>query len=208
MCAEHSTSSADRGDPFDHTEISVGEYRFSIRRFDESCVEPLRRFAEGLSDQSTRLFSPHSYDDETIRQYVERNRAGLDVSYLAVDADGLVAAYFFLWEADLDVPLLGIGVTDRWQNIGLGSRLMRVLIDLAKHLGKSGIDLTTMQDNERAFHVYERSGFIYVGDVENLTGDGRKVVERRMFLPLVEGATPPVRIFGPPDEVDHGSNRS
>jgi ribosomal protein S18 acetylase RimI-like enzyme len=58
--------------------------------------------------------------------------------------------------------------------------------------------LTTVITNARAFRLYERAGFVLVGEVDNIAGDGRVVRERRMFLPLRPGARPPPREFKPP----------
>jgi ribosomal protein S18 acetylase RimI-like enzyme len=188
---------------YDGHEISNLGRRFIVRRLTREHAEGLIRFDKGLSDESRRLFTPHAYDPATVDDYVERSNADADVSYVLLSDDQEIVAYFFLWEADLEVPLLGIGIADRFQNLGLGTRLMEILIDTARRMERHGIDLTTMQDNDRAFHVYERCGFRYVGDVPNLTGDGRTVVERRLFLPLVKDARVPDRSFGPPDIVSH-----
>ena len=53
-------------------------------------------------------------------------------------------------------------------------------------------------ENDRAFALYEKMGFEHVGDVDNVTGDGRHVIERKMFLSLKEGAQPSSREFKPP----------
>ena len=188
---------------FDGQEISVQDRRCVVRRLARHHAARLIRFDESLSDESRRLFTPHAYDRATVDDYARRSEADTDVSFVLLSDEQEIVAYFFLWEANLEVPLLGIGVTDRFQNRGLGKRLMEILIDTARRMGKRGIDLTTMQDNDRAFHVYESCGFQYIGDVPNLTGDGRTVVERRLFLPLVEGARAPERSFGPPDIVSH-----
>lgn len=79
---------------------------------------------------------------------------------------------------------------------------MEILKETAVRLGKSGIDLTTMPDNERAFHLYQSCGFQFVGEVPNITGEGKTVIERRMFFPIKSGTEPPDRKFGPPDEIE------
>lgn len=158
----------------------------------------LQRFHESLSDESRSTFTPHAYDSETIGLYIERSQSGKDLIYILVTKNEEIIGYFFLWEFRTPVPLLGIGLTDAYQGEGLGEPMMTILIDAARKAGRDGIELTTMPHNERAFRLYLKMGFQYLGDVENVTGDGRAVVERKLFLPLKDGAKPTDRAFEPP----------
>jgi ribosomal protein S18 acetylase RimI-like enzyme len=204
MCASGSRSSADLS-RFDGATIELGGEMLTVRRLSSCRADLLEGFFRSLGADSKRLFDPHPSDRVSVERYIERDREGSDVSFLACTGVDVAVAYFFLWEAEEEVPLLGIGISDSHQNRGLGRKLMQMLIDVAKAMDRRGIDLTTMQDNDRAFHLYESCGFRYLGDVPNLTGDGRKVFERRMFLALAGGATPPDRLFGPPDLIEAGS---
>jgi len=157
----------------------------------------LQRFNAGLSAESRGFFLPHAYDDATVARMIERAENEMDLTYLALDGEE-VAAYFFLWEYTDPIPILGIGITDAWQGRGLGTRLMRILIDDARQAGRDGIDLTTMQHNDRAFALYRKMGFRYLENVDNIDGDGNVIVERWMFLPLKPDAQPVKRRHQPP----------
>jgi ribosomal protein S18 acetylase RimI-like enzyme len=160
--------------------------------------EALQRFFAGLSPATRAVFLPHATDAATLIRVVERDRLGLDRAYVLA-VDGEVAGYFFLWEFNQPVPLLGLGLADAWQGQGLGGRMLERLIVDARGAGRVGVELTTVPGNLRAFELYRRAGFVHLGDVENLAGDGRVVREHRMFLPLQPGAQPPERHFGPPE---------
>jgi RimJ/RimL family protein N-acetyltransferase len=157
----------------------------------------LRRFNDGLSAATRSVFLPHVYDEATIERYVVRDRAAQDRIYVLCRGEEIVG-YFFLWDFDQPVPLLGVGLADAWQGQGLGEAMLRILIADARAAGCEAIELTTVPENVRAFRLYERVGFQHVGDVENMAGDGRVVRERRMFLALKEGVRPAVREFKPP----------
>jgi RimJ/RimL family protein N-acetyltransferase len=58
-----------------------------------------------------------------------------------------------------DVPELGVAVADNLHGKGLGAAVVCALVGLAKALGKSGVELTTMQGNDAAFRCYQRCGF-------------------------------------------------
>lgn len=157
----------------------------------------LQRFHAGLSAATRAVFLPHAYDDATLARAVERDRRGHDRTY-ALRSGGKIVGYFFLWEFDQPVPLLGLGLADAWQGQGLGAPMLRRLLNDAHAAGCEAVELTTVLTNDRALRLYKRAGFQDVGVVDNLAGDGRILRERRMFLALRSGATPAPRDFKPP----------
>jgi putative acetyltransferase len=55
---------------------------------------------------------------------------------------------------------LGLSVTAAYQGMGIGDRLMRVLLDQAvTWLGMERVELMVLVDNERAIRLYEKLGF-------------------------------------------------
>lgn len=171
--------------------------RLEIRPLHADLIPALGRFNSSLSPATRAVFLPHAYDELTLARYVERNEAGLDRIYVLCSGPEVVG-YFFLWEFDQAVPLLGVGLADAWQGQGLGEPLLRRLIADAQAAGREGVELTTVTTNARAFALYRRVGFEAWGEVDNVAGDGRIVREYRMFLPLKPGARPPEREFKPP----------
>jgi ribosomal protein S18 acetylase RimI-like enzyme len=159
----------------------------TVRRLTRDDVVALQRFNEELSGDSRGRFLPHSYDDLTMGKVLTRSEAGKDLVLGAFDGERM-AAYFFLWYFTERVPLLGIGMLDEYQGRGFGGQLMLALVAAAKANGNEGIELTTMQDNHRAFALYEQVGFEYYGNVENIDGDGRVIIERGMFYEIKPGA--------------------
>ena len=163
----------------------------------EDDIPALTAFRQSLSTETQTNFAPHNYTPGVIRVYIERNRKGEDLIYLARAKDRVIA-YFFLWEFDHPVPVLGIGIQDSYHGRGLGKQLMNILIEDARRAGKDGIALTVMLENTRAIHFYTSMGFLHTRYVENLQEGGKMIVEAEMFLPLREGAEAPVRKHKPP----------
>lgn len=55
---------------------------------------------------------------------------------------------------------IGMGVHDEWQGKGIGTALMRAVIDLADNwLNLARLELEVYTDNEAAIRLYERFGF-------------------------------------------------
>jgi ribosomal protein S18 acetylase RimI-like enzyme len=159
----------------------------AARRLNRADAPALVDFHAALGADSRRKFTPHAYDEATLEKILRRSEEGDDYT-LAVFDGRILAAYFFLWNLRKPVPLLGIGMRDEYQHRGLGKQLMAHLIETARETGRDGVELTTMLDNHNAFALYEKCGFRYYGNVENVTGDGTIVIERGMFLPLKPGA--------------------
>ncbi len=157
----------------------------------------LQAFNAGLSEKTRARFLPHAYDDETVRKVLGRTEEGTDYAVVLLHENTIIG-YAFLWNMKEPVPVLGIGITDAWQGEGLGEPLMQHLIDTAETEGRDGLILTTVPENERAFALYQKMGFLHTGDTENVAGDGRTVREFVMFLPLTPGAKPPAHDFRPP----------
>lgn len=171
--------------------------RLAVRELSGPELPALVQFNAGLSAATRAVFLPHAYDAATLEHYVDRHRRGLDRIYVLARGPEIVG-YFFLWEFDHPVPLLGIGLADAWQGQGLGEPMLRRLVAEARDARRDGVELTTVTTNARAFRLYQRVGFNLVGEVDNVAGDGRVVREYRMFLPLRPGAQPPEREFRPP----------
>jgi ribosomal protein S18 acetylase RimI-like enzyme len=170
---------------------------FIIRRLLKSDRRGLQEFGNSLSKQSTATFLPHSYDDDTVNAFLERSETGKDLT-LGLFSNDKMVAYFFLWYYTNPIPLLGIGILDEYQGKGFGKKLIQFLIDAARRTNRDGIELTTLPDNHRAYTLYEQVGFRHYADVNNLTGDGRVVTERAMFLQFNPAASPSVDLHKPP----------
>lgn len=163
------------------------EYR-SLCTGDENI---LQEFDKNLSDKTRELFAPHSYDYDTITKIINRAESGKDRVYIALDS-GKIIAYFFLWWVETEFPVLGIGISDDYQGMGLGAQIMDILIKDGREAGCSGIELTTLLYNKRAFSLYEKMGFQLLGEVDNVNSYGT-VREWHMFYPFKSNIIPPER---------------
>ena len=157
----------------------------------------LQAFNEGLGQWTRDHFLPHAYDDATVAAVIHRALDGTDRTYILLNGDDVVG-YLFMWNMPQPIPVLGIGLSDDYQSMGLGEALMQILIDDALASERDGIELTTVLDNERAFALFSKMGFEYIRNVENMAGDGRMVLEREMFLALRPGASVQRDGYGPP----------
>lgn len=86
---------------------------------------------------------------------------------------------------------IGISVQADWQGKGLGTELMRAIVDLVDNwLNLTRLELEVYADNEAAIHLYERFGFEVEGTLrQHAFRDGR-YVDSKMMGRLRSGSQP------------------
>ena len=72
---------------------------------------------------------------------------------------------------------LGISVLKEYQAQGLGTKLMELLCEKAKLMGKTKIELDVREDNLDAIHIYKKVGFIIEGTRKNGIKDKDKYID-------------------------------
>lgn len=60
---------------------------------------------------------------------------------------------------------LGIAIKKGFRELGLGTEMLKVLIDQSRKMGLKLVRLSVFSDNDRAIHVYKKVGFKQVGRV-------------------------------------------
>jgi RimJ/RimL family protein N-acetyltransferase len=61
------------------------------------------------------------------------------------------------------VGVVGIVIKRGFRELGIGTAMMRVLIEQAEKMGMKVLTLTAFASNKRAIHVYEKVGFVQTG---------------------------------------------
>jgi GNAT superfamily N-acetyltransferase len=145
-----------------------------------------------LSADTKRRYGPHPFDRETAERLCVSTNPEDTLRMIALLGSGAsqrVVAYFILilgirqddaarYEK-LAIPLqahtdctLAPSVADDFQAKGLGSALMKRLIEIAKTLGRRRMVLWggTQATNDRAIHFYHKHGFRTVGEFQEPPG--------------------------------------
>jgi len=153
-----------------------GPFRIDPLREDD--LPSLQQFSQTLGDRTKELFCPYPWNSATaldasfrvaIRQSIDR----VDASYLMRCGDRAIG-HFFLWKAGgnphsqahgVQVPELGVAVSDAIQGRGLGGLCVRLLQTVAESLAADGIELTTAVTNDAGWSTYLSAGFVPVGTI-------------------------------------------
>jgi len=144
-------------------------------------------FYNRLTEASIRTFRPIGLKAtlDTCKEIVAANQARVETKYDLVAFDGdTIVGWSFLWDLDREHPTFGIGVADAYHGRRLGARLMDAVLEEAKRRAKTGVELTVVQDNEKAWRMYERRGFVQYDEFVGADG----LLYYRMALRLAPSA--------------------
>ena len=61
------------------------------------------------------------------------------------------------------VGAIGIIVRDGYRNLGIGTEMLKTLLEQAAFFGLRTVTVNAFATNERAIHVYEKVGFVHSG---------------------------------------------
>ncbi len=95
----------------------------------------------------------------------EGDRRWEPLAYL--DAEGAIVAVLALTHADDTVEVRNIAVDIDRQGTGVGTTMMRALLDRCRSQGCRSVELTFHPSNEAAARLYRRVGFSPTGETRN-----------------------------------------
>ncbi len=158
---------------------------FILREISAFDSEPLGHFFESLSVETRKKYGPHpltkefavelctSKDDSVIRFVLTLVDDKRFVGYFILDfrmPEGILNRYR---EQGIDLsdgknPMFAPSIADDYQNTGLASLAMPVIIKAAKDLGAKSLVLMggTQATNKRAIAFYEKFGFKHICEFE------------------------------------------
>jgi ribosomal protein S18 acetylase RimI-like enzyme len=150
-----------------------------LRRVQCSDTERFLDFFEGLSAQSRDFM--HGWTARCDRKHAESitAEAATDDYYALVatvpgpDHDRIVGYSWINGIEGPNIPMLGIGIVDAYHDVGLGSALLRQMLEDARRMGLEQVKLGVWADNARAVHVYESVGFRHHASLPPKDFDGR-----------------------------------
>jgi RimJ/RimL family protein N-acetyltransferase len=101
--------------------------------------------------------------------------------YIVAEVDGKVVANSEVSRGrgyEKHVGGIGIAIKDGFRDVGIGTEMMKALIDQALGWGLKVLTLRVFASNRRAFHLYEKVGFVQTGVIpKKLFRDGEYIDE-------------------------------
>ena len=135
---------------------SDSDLEFAAQLYAESREEELRPVE--WPDDVKRAFLRSQFD----AQWAHYSQHYHDAAFSIVERDGSRIGRFYVWRGPDDIRIVDIAIHARARGAGIGSALLREVMDEAARSGKSA-SIHVERDN-RALGLYERLGFERVDD--------------------------------------------
>jgi len=84
------------------------------------------------------------------------------------------------------VGVIGIAIRSGFRDIGIGTEMMKVLIEHAQEIGLKVLTLTAFATNRRAIRVYEKVGFVQTGRVPKKHFKDGKYIDEIIMTKVLE----------------------
>jgi ribosomal-protein-alanine N-acetyltransferase len=149
-------------------------------------IEVMRReHLPAILDIEGEVFKTPWSEEMFVQELEERL---LSRSYVALEGSRLVG-YMISWLLRQELHLINIAVVPGRQRAGIGSKMLRYLVDLAVGEGRRFITLEVRESNDAAIRLYESFGFKRIGvRPRYYQEDGENAVVMVRFVPPGEGA--------------------
>jgi RimJ/RimL family protein N-acetyltransferase len=84
------------------------------------------------------------------------------------------------------VAVLGIVVKQGYRSAGIGTEIMKALVEEARKMNLKVLTLALFATNERARHVYEKIGFVETGRIPKKHFKDNKFIDEIIMTKLME----------------------
>lgn len=154
----------------------------------EDCLE----FINSLVDEKANILRDQKVTRKAEIEWLAKALSRMEleeVVYLVAEVDGKVVASSELSRRlsgyDKHLGGIGIAIKNGFRDLGIGTEMMKTLIEQGKSWSLKALTLTAFANNARALHVYRKIGFVETGRIPNkFFKEGQYIDEVVMTMPL------------------------
>ena len=146
-----------------------------IRRIEAGDAASLANFYNGLGREVIKRFRPLGWTatTEAGENVVAGNTAMPESRFdLLALREGRIVGWCFMWDVHTENPFFGLGIAAEERGKGLGAKLMELVMQEALRRKLQRIYLTVVTDNQVAWRLYEKQGFVkydeYIDEADGL----------------------------------------
>jgi len=134
-------------------------------------LDDLLELINSLVEEGAEIYRDTKVSREEELDWLAKTLVSLEkdeVFFLAAEVDGKVVAssdVHRLRGYESHVGVLGIVTKNGYRDFGIGTEMMKRLVEQSQKMGLKVLTLTAFASNSRAIHVYEKFGFAETGRV-------------------------------------------
>ena len=134
-------------------------------------LDDLMELINSLVDEKAEIARAERVSREDEAEWLPKMLSSLErdeLFFLVADVGGKVVAssdIHILSGDEKHVGVLGIVVKNGFRSLGIGTEMMKILVEQGTSLGLKVLMLYVFATNKRAVHVYEKVGFVETGKI-------------------------------------------
>jgi RimJ/RimL family protein N-acetyltransferase len=112
-----------------------------------------------------------------------------EMFYLVAEVGGKVVAVSEITKRsgyEKHVGVVGIAIRSGFRDLGIGTEILKSLLEQAKKMGLKVLTLTAFARNKRAVHVYEKAGFVQTGVIPKKFFKDGKYIDEIIMTKIME----------------------
>jgi RimJ/RimL family protein N-acetyltransferase len=155
-------------------------------------LDDLMELINSLVDEKAEIARSEKVTREEESEWLPEMLARLEkdeLFFLVAEVGGKVIAssdIHIMSGNDKHVGVLGIVIKSGFRDSGIGTEMMKTLVELAVTLGLKVLTLQAYATNKRAVHVYEKVGFVLTGRVPKKHFKEGRYIDELIMTKLIE----------------------
>lgn len=155
-------------------------------------LDDLLELINSLVEEGAEIIINEKVSREEEIEWLSGTLASLEkdeVFFLVAEVDGKVVASSSIRPLrgfDKHVGILGIVIKSGVRDVGIGTEMLKTLVEQAYKMGLNVLTLTVFATNKRAIHVYEKVGFAQTGTVPKKHFKDGKYIDEVIMTKVLE----------------------
>ncbi len=137
-------------------------------------LDDLLELINSLVDEKAEIYITEKFTREAEAEWLTKALSRLEKDeqfFLAAEVDNQVVALsdFQVKEGDPEQHpgVIGIIVRNGYRDMGIGTEIMKTMLEQAASFGFKKVNLSAFATNKRSIHVYKKIGFVETGIIRN-----------------------------------------
>ena len=155
-------------------------------------LDDLLELINSLVEEGAEIIRNEKVSREEEIDWLSKTLASLEkdeIFFLVAEVEGKVIASSDIHPLkgfERHVGVLGIIVKNGFRNVGIGTEMMKALVEQASKMGLKVLTLSAFATNRRAIHVYEKVGFVQTGVIPRKHFKDGKYIDEIIMTKLLE----------------------